>query len=100
MAAECRSVCMVTRLPASDGHLFAAVVTARARRRSMASRLSLRPVVPGNSGSPGSPGCPASQAFRTFLTAGTSGVRRSFLPLCQCLDKGRYLDVSVIPTSA
>src|SRR3989304_5375650 len=38
-------------LPCSDGHCFAALAVWVARRRSIASRLSRRPVRVGNSGS-------------------------------------------------
>jgi Phage integrase, N-terminal SAM-like domain len=79
--AVCRRVCMVICFPCSEGQFAAARATWWARRRSIASRLRRAPVMVVNSGSLGAPGRSVSQPLRTARVGGTSGVRRSSLPL-------------------
>jgi hypothetical protein len=92
--------CGDTSFSASVGHSFAAVAACLDSRLSSASRLSGVPVRPGNSGPAGRPARSSSQFASTVTVLAVSGVIRCLRPLSQRWDKGSYLDVSVMPTSA
>ena len=71
MAQVCLRVCAVTCLDRRDGQDWAALPVWMLMRCSIASRLSGRPVLVGNSGSPGWPLRSASQARRTVTVPGS-----------------------------
>src|SRR6266704_1025696 len=99
IAVEWRRTCGASFLAARDGQVCAAVVLYLVSRAWKVSRDIALPWRAGNSTSAGWPARSVSQS-RSTLTAGlSSGVQRSFRPLSQRWDKGRYLDVSVIPMS-
>ena len=103
MAQLCLSVCAVTCLDRSDGQARAAFATWTLMRRSIASRLSLRPVLAGNGGSPGAPRRSAIQARSTATVAGSSGVRRSLRPfptVCTCAPAPRTMSLMVRAASS
>ena len=99
IALVCRSTWAVTRLVFSDGQFAAAVVVCLLISHATASRLSGPPRRVQNSGSVPSPPRSASQEVSVATVGAVSGVQRSLRPLSQRWDKGRYLDVSVIPMS-